>query len=160
MVVNDKSGKPVSGLEQQDFTVIDNKLPEKILSFEAVTDATADSEPMEVVVVVDSVNISFTRVAYVRDQIKKFLQKDWREAGPAGIDHFPFRFGAKCPGNVFSRRKRPGRLPGSESNLSANDHQITRLLRRRRPNRRYPLTGLSNSPRMPRKGLAGRSSSA
>jgi len=76
VVVNDKSGKPVSGLEQQDFTLIDNKLPEKILSFEAVTAATADSEPVEVVLVVDSVNISFTRVAYVRDEIKKFLQKD------------------------------------------------------------------------------------
>src|ERR1035441_4431392 len=76
VVVNDKSGKPVSGLEQKDFTVVDNKQPEKILSFEAVTDATADSEPVEVVLVVDSVNISFTRVAYVRNQIKKFLQKD------------------------------------------------------------------------------------
>lgn len=76
VVVNDKSGKPVSGLEQRDFTVIDNKQPEKILSFEAVTDATADSEPVEVVLVVDAVNIGFTRVAYARDQIKKFLRKD------------------------------------------------------------------------------------
>jgi VWFA-related protein len=75
VVVNDRSGKPVSGLKQQDFRVIDNKQPEKILSFEAVTEATADSEPVEVVLVVDSVNISFTRVAYVRDQVKKFLQK-------------------------------------------------------------------------------------
>src|ERR1700690_3754582 len=55
VVVNDKSGKPVSGLEQKDFTVVDNKQPEKILSFEAVTGATADSEPVEVVLVVDSV---------------------------------------------------------------------------------------------------------
>jgi VWFA-related protein len=76
VVVNDKSGKPVSGLEQQDFTLFDNKQPEKIVSFEAVTDATADSEPVEVVLVVDSVNISFMRVAYVRGQIKKFLEKD------------------------------------------------------------------------------------
>ena len=76
VVVNDKSGKPVSGLEQKDFTVVDNKQPEKILSFEAVTGATADSEPVEVVLVIDSVNISFLRVAYVRDQIKKFLQTD------------------------------------------------------------------------------------
>jgi VWFA-related protein len=76
VVVNDKSGKPVSGLEQKDFTLLDNKLPEKILSFEAVPGAAADSEPVEVILVVDSVNIPFMRVAQARDQIKKFLQQD------------------------------------------------------------------------------------
>lgn len=81
VVVNDRSGKPVSGLKQQDFTVMDDKLPQKTLSFEAVTGATADSGPVEVVLVADSVNISFMRVAYVRDQIKKFLRKDGGELG-------------------------------------------------------------------------------
>jgi VWFA-related protein len=75
VVVNDKSGKPVSGLEQKDFTLFDNKLPEKILSFEAVPGA-ADNEPVEVILVVDSVNIPFMRVAQAREQIKKFLQQD------------------------------------------------------------------------------------
>jgi VWFA-related protein len=76
VVVNDKSGKPVAGLQQQDFTLLDNKLPEKILSFEAVSEAATDSEPVEVVLVVDSVNIPFLLVAQVREQIKKFLQQD------------------------------------------------------------------------------------
>jgi hypothetical protein len=30
MVVTDKSGKPVAGLQQQDFTLLDNKQPRKI----------------------------------------------------------------------------------------------------------------------------------
>lgn len=76
VVVNDKSGKPVSGLEQKDFVLLDNKLPEKILSFEAVPGAAAGSEPVEVILVVDSVNIPFIRVAQARDQIKRFLQQD------------------------------------------------------------------------------------
>jgi VWFA-related protein len=76
VVVNDKSGKPVSGLKQQDFAVLDSKQPQKILSFEAVTDATADGEPVEIILVVDSVNTRFNRVSYERDQIKRFLQRD------------------------------------------------------------------------------------
>jgi VWFA-related protein len=72
IVANDKSGKPVTGLQQQDFAVLDNKQPQKILSFEA-KDA---REPIEIVLVTDSVNASFSRVAFERDQLKKFLQQD------------------------------------------------------------------------------------
>src|ERR1039458_210524 len=42
VVVNDKSGKPVSGLEQKDFTVVDNKQPEKIT---AVQDRHKSDDP-------------------------------------------------------------------------------------------------------------------
>jgi VWFA-related protein len=76
VVVNDKSGKPVAGLQQQDFALLDNKLPEKILSFEAVTDPAADAQPVEVILVIDSVNIPFMRVAQAREQIRKFLEQD------------------------------------------------------------------------------------
>jgi len=75
VVVNDKSGKPVAGLRQQDFTILDNKQPQKILSFEAMGQTTS-ADGLEIVLVVDSVNTSFSRVAYERDQLEKFLRQD------------------------------------------------------------------------------------
>jgi VWFA-related protein len=73
VVVTDKSGKPVTGLQPQDFTLLDDKQPQKILSFDAVRGATADP-PVEVVLLVDEVNSSFTNVSFARAQIEKFLK--------------------------------------------------------------------------------------
>jgi VWFA-related protein len=85
VLVTNKSGKPVTGLQQQDFTLLDNKQPQKILSFEAVdkseagaaqkSAATADP-PVEIILLSDEVNTAFTRVAYEREQIEKFLQEN------------------------------------------------------------------------------------
>jgi VWFA-related protein len=75
VVAIDKSGKPVRGLTEQDFTLLDNKQVQKITSFHAVERATADS-PSEVILVVDEVNDSFTNVAYERGQIVNFLKKN------------------------------------------------------------------------------------
>lgn len=77
IVVTDKSGKPVPGLEQQDFTLLDNKQPQKILSFEASQDVAGAAEPpIEVVLLVDEVNTAFSNVSYERQQIEKFLGHD------------------------------------------------------------------------------------
>jgi VWFA-related protein len=72
VVVTDKSGKPVPGLQQQDFTLLDNKQPQKILSFQAVASKT--DPPVEVVLLVDEVNTNFTSVSFERAQIEKFLK--------------------------------------------------------------------------------------
>jgi VWFA-related protein len=76
VVVNDKSGKPVSDLRQQDFQILDNNSPQQILSFEAVAGRHAAGDPLEVILIVDAVNLPYTRVAYARDEIKKFLRQD------------------------------------------------------------------------------------
>jgi VWFA-related protein len=76
VVANDKSGRPVSGLQQADFTIVDNKQPQQIVSFEAAGQNASGNNSVEIVVVVDSVNTSFLRVGYVRDQISKFLRQD------------------------------------------------------------------------------------
>lgn len=73
VVVTRKSGPPVSGLEQQDFTLIDNKLPQTITSFRALG---GTAGRVEVLVVVDAVNVDYEKVAYVRLQIEKFLRAD------------------------------------------------------------------------------------
>lgn len=73
IVAADKSGQPVAGLTEQDFTVLDNTRPQKIVSFRAVESPTADL-PVELVLVVDEVNDSLVNVAYAKDQISKFLR--------------------------------------------------------------------------------------
>jgi VWFA-related protein len=73
VVVNDKSGKPVGGLAQQDFTLLDNKQPQRILSFQ---ESSASEPPVEVVLLLDEANTSFDHVAYERDQIERLLKRD------------------------------------------------------------------------------------
>jgi VWFA-related protein len=79
VVVTDKSGKPVSGLQQQDFTLLDNKQPQKILSFQAIEGAKTADPPVSVVLLVDEVNTNFTNVSVGRAQIEKFLKRDGGE---------------------------------------------------------------------------------
>src|SRR5277367_39361 len=65
VVVTDKSGKPVPGLQQQDFTLLDNKQPQKILSFTAVDGGAATADPpVAVILLVDEVNASFSNVSF------------------------------------------------------------------------------------------------
>ena len=56
VVVTPKSGPPVSGLRQQDFTLLDNKVPQTITSFQAVDGRHA---PIEVILLVDAVNTGY-----------------------------------------------------------------------------------------------------
>jgi VWFA-related protein len=74
VVVTDKSGKPVSGLQQEDFALLDNKQPLTIASFQAVDGAAAD-QPAEVILVVDDLNTPYVRQVYAREQIEKFLRQ-------------------------------------------------------------------------------------
>jgi VWFA-related protein len=73
VVVTPKSGPPVSGLQQQDFTILDNKIPQTITSFRAVRGREA---PVEVIIVIDDVNTGIEHIAYERSEIGKFLKMD------------------------------------------------------------------------------------
>jgi VWFA-related protein len=73
VVVTPKSGPPVTGLQQQDFTILDNKAPRTISSFEAVTGREA---PIQIILVIDAVNTGYDRVAYERAEIDKFLRAE------------------------------------------------------------------------------------
>jgi VWFA-related protein len=86
VVVTPKSGAPVAGLQQQDFTLLDNKAPQTIASFQALEGSTA---PTEVIVVVDVVNMPYEKIPYEREQIDKFLHANGgRLAYPTAVTFF------------------------------------------------------------------------
>ncbi len=88
VAVTDRFGQPLTGLQQQDFTLLDDKQPQKIISFRAVEGATADP-PVEITLVVDEVNASFQDVVIERQQIEKFLRQSGGQlAQPMSIVFF------------------------------------------------------------------------
>lgn len=76
VVVTDHDGKPVRGLQQQDFTILDNKKPQTILSFrEAGGSDKADDPPLQAIVLIDTINNPNSSVAYLREQLQSFLRQ-------------------------------------------------------------------------------------
>ena len=74
VVVTDKAGAPVSGLELKDFTLLDNNQPGKILSFQAFGGSLQKaSPPVEVILLIDTVNEPFQQISITRQQIANFL---------------------------------------------------------------------------------------
>jgi VWFA-related protein len=71
VVVTGKSGPPVTDLQQQDFTLLDDGVPQTITSFKVVT---GRETPIEVVLVIDAVNARAQIVDTERIQIDKFLR--------------------------------------------------------------------------------------
>jgi VWFA-related protein len=71
VMVTGAGGSLVGGLTQQDFTVLDKKIPRPAITFEEMV-----KKPAEVLVVIDAVNTPTTAVAYQRDQIVKFLRSN------------------------------------------------------------------------------------
>jgi VWFA-related protein len=89
VVVTDKLGHPVHGLKASDFTLLDNKAPQKILSFRALDVETAHSDPTSVVVVLDTINADFSTVAREREELSRFLKQDGGElANPTSVAIF------------------------------------------------------------------------
>jgi VWFA-related protein len=80
VMVTDGAGQPVAGLQQQDFTLLDNRKPQPILSFRAVDgttgDGTAADPPVQVILLIDMANNLLHNVAYERYQIDKFLKQN------------------------------------------------------------------------------------
>ena len=77
VVVSGKDEKPVAGLDLNDFTLLDNNQPAKILSFHAYGGAAASPEPPpEVILLIDTVNLGFQPVTLARQDIEKFLHQN------------------------------------------------------------------------------------
>jgi len=89
--VTDKSGTPIRNLQQEEFTVLDDKQPQKVVFFQCVNDAANRSSdpPVEIVLLVDTVNTPVRAVTYERDEVKKFLlQNGGRLVWPVSLAFF------------------------------------------------------------------------
>ena len=75
VVVRDASGQPVSGLQQSEFTVLDDDRAQPLGSFRALDGLTAEP-PVEVVLVLDTMNTSFQQMAAVRQGLERFLRQN------------------------------------------------------------------------------------
>lgn len=82
VVVSDAAGTPVSGLGEQDFTLLDNGKPIPIESFRAYgASGQKPSPPVQVILLIDTVNLEFEHVAYVRQEVQKFLRQNGGRLG-------------------------------------------------------------------------------
>jgi VWFA-related protein len=66
----------VSGLQQRDFTLLDDKQPQTIVSFQAVDGSSKADPPQQVILLVDAVNTSYQGVVFEREQLQKFLRQN------------------------------------------------------------------------------------
>jgi len=86
VVVSDKLGHPVAGLEEGDFTLLDNKQPQKLVGFRALENK---ASPVHVIIMVDMINTGFDAVARERQELEQFLKEDGGElANPTSIGVF------------------------------------------------------------------------
>jgi VWFA-related protein len=75
VVVTDKAEKPIPGLQQSDFTILDNKQPQNILSFQAVQEA-AGNPPIKAILLVDTANASFSALSSERTLLENFFAQN------------------------------------------------------------------------------------
>lgn len=77
VVVDDGAGKPLTGLQPWDFKLLDNGQPDKILFFRAFDGVTTKPDPpVEVIIMLDEMNLSFAQTGIARDQIARFLRQN------------------------------------------------------------------------------------
>lgn len=75
VVVTDKAGMPVRGLQRQDFTLLDNKQARELSNFRAVDVAAGTPAPyIEIILVIDAINADVLTADREREGIKKFLR--------------------------------------------------------------------------------------
>jgi|HubBroStandDraft_1064217.scaffolds.fasta_scaffold67312_2 VWFA-related protein len=77
VLVSDAGGKPVPGLLPLDFTILDNNQPRKLLSFRSYDGINVKpAPPVEVILVVDTVNLPFQQISFIHQEIARFLRQN------------------------------------------------------------------------------------
>jgi VWFA-related protein len=82
IAATDSEGKPLSGLSAKDFTLTDNGVPQKIVSFAASNESTDENERLtEVVLLLDEVDLSPAQLELVKNESIKFLRQNGGHLG-------------------------------------------------------------------------------
>jgi len=77
LVVTDRSGKPVTGLEASDFTLLDNGQSSKILSFQAFNGDSANPDPpVELILIIDTIDLPDRLASYEKQEVERFLRQN------------------------------------------------------------------------------------
>ena len=77
VLVTDHSGKSISGLEPNDFVLLDNGQPNKVLSFQAFDGASAKpNPPVEVILLIDALQLPSDLILYERTSVETFLRQN------------------------------------------------------------------------------------
>src|ERR1700691_1750741 len=87
VLVSDAGGKPVFGLLPSDFTILDDNQPRKLLSFRSYDGVNVKPDPpVEVILLVDTVNLPFQQTSFIHQEIARFLrQNNGHLAQPASL---------------------------------------------------------------------------
>jgi len=80
VTVSTRSGEPVEGLTKDDFTLADNKHPESITGFRALTRVVTG-----VVIVLDAVNLPYSQVSFARQQLERYFSANSHLAQPTAL---------------------------------------------------------------------------
>lgn len=84
--IADNKGHLVPGLQESDFTLLDNKQPQKLLAFRAVDADALKTDPVKVVLAVDMINSDIVTVSREREEIGRFLKLNGGElANPTSL---------------------------------------------------------------------------
>jgi VWFA-related protein len=171
VTVTDKAGEHIRGLGIGDFTVSDNKQPLKLTGFRALDTKASPEDPVQIVIVVDTINTGFGAVAQEREQLEQFLKQDGgRLAHPTSIAVFAdsgikVEQGSTSDGNALlaalnkqgSELRTVGRntgFYGAAERLEMSQNQLTQLaiFEAKRPGRKMILFISPGWPMLTRAG--------
>jgi VWFA-related protein len=91
VVVTGKDGKPVPGLTEADFTLLDNKKPQKLELFQPVEGTSAgpgSTVSVETILLIDRVNTTFQVANDERTRLLKYLRTEGKLPQPTSLVFF------------------------------------------------------------------------
>jgi hypothetical protein len=82
VVVIDNSGKTISGLGPKDFTLLDNRQPQTIISFHEYDGISSKPDPpVAVILLIDTINMPSDLAAFERKGVERFLRRNGGHLG-------------------------------------------------------------------------------